>query len=647
MPSPQKYGTALQYINLYIFSIGILLATTCSRLDHILGIPWIKTAFNCYLIFVLAIGCFTLAIYRFRTFLYASACVGLLLLQSFAYLYQPSLHLDVPVQDWLLADSVSSNYSFNQVWIYLRNLSTFIIPVLAINASRDLPLRAKQLLPLGFIGTGLLLNSVACLVQGFVDLEVLAQGSGTAVAALRAAGLLEDSGASTVYFAMMVSGLFAVLLISRQSFIKSLALGGFLLFVTAAGAQTSGRIFFVGSFLPIVILSILAMARSLRHQNLRSVFYAGGFFLGVSILFFFLVQWKMRDTTIAIFIQNSFSSLDSEKLNRMLTALDPVRSTHWRVMLKTFLENPVFGAGLGSFYANLQEHSHWASQFGGSIYLDPPASFYLMLISELGLLGILIVSAWIGAIYHRSIFLTAQAMSPVQSFYFGCFLSLACSFLIGIHFLFVSISSLIGLIVFASFAPDLASLHLKSFTLPSRFIRYGFVGCAALSIGGAYFLAPRPPAFRWLARGKPQVPLSVGVPIQAPGAGTWLESGAEVLLTSSRFRFFVELPSSSYPLHISIKVRDELGKELAHGSHQIENYALPKPGRFLSFRLPEHLLEKCFRQISLSNYCSVAVETNPSWHFGDAHLGFFVSTLHLDLPLVYRPVSKLSSSSNG
>jgi len=62
-----------------------------------------------------------------------------------------------------------------------------------------------------------------------------------------------------------------------------------------------------------------------------------------------------------------------------------------KVMLRAFIRHPWFGTGLGSFHANYYENLAWALSTGGDKYADPPASFFLMIASELGLAGVVVI----------------------------------------------------------------------------------------------------------------------------------------------------------------------------------------------------------------------------------------------------------------
>ena len=251
-------------------AISILLAMTTPRF-HLLIDKIVVQTFLQYFQFTVAVCAASLVLVNHpKYFLLAASALSLVILQSFSFLYWPSMNWDTPIQDYYLMDEVSSNYSFDQGMRYLHNFTIFLFPAWALwLLSRKklflFPVLGLWILSgknskqthtilLAAIAITLLLNSCVAIFQWQMDINFLAQGSGTAVWAERVTGLLEDSGASTVFFAALLSGvvflIFDVTSLWPQKilwlFIISLGLLG--------GVASKGRIFFISFGLSLVFL---------------------------------------------------------------------------------------------------------------------------------------------------------------------------------------------------------------------------------------------------------------------------------------------------------------------------------------------------------------------------------------------------------
>ena len=187
-------------------AISILLAMTTPRF-HLLIDKIVVQTFLQYFQFTVAVCAASLVLVNHpKYFLLAASALSLVILQSFSFLYWPSMNWDTPIQDYYLMDKVSSNYSFDQGMRYLHNFTIFLFPAWALWLFSKKNENRIHIYLLTVLAIALLVNSGVAIYQWQMDFNFLAQGSGSAVHAGRATGLLEDSGASTVFFAAMVSG---------------------------------------------------------------------------------------------------------------------------------------------------------------------------------------------------------------------------------------------------------------------------------------------------------------------------------------------------------------------------------------------------------------------------------------------------------
>ena len=102
---------------------SIFLAMTTPRLHNLTNKIVVQTYLQYFHFGVAICAAFIILTYRPKNFLLASSAISLVILQSFSFLYWPSLNLGTPVQDYYLMDQVSSNYSFDQGMRYLRNFT--------------------------------------------------------------------------------------------------------------------------------------------------------------------------------------------------------------------------------------------------------------------------------------------------------------------------------------------------------------------------------------------------------------------------------------------------------------------------------------------------------------------------------------------
>ncbi len=550
---------------------------------------------------------------------------------SFASLYWPSLRIGVPIQDYLLADQVSSNYSFHWALVLWRHAVVAVVGAITARSAYEF-LSRRWRVYFRIVALMLFVVTFAVVsVQKFWHLDFLAEGAGNSMSAIRAPGLLEDSGASTVFCAILAAGAYFLALFGRFHAGYRCLCMALVVWALISGSATGGRVFFAASLMPIVIgaaaatvrLLLRAKRRGFSHRDIYSLGFGGAL-----ILIFLLLPSPLKRIWEAFFP----SSPDSCTallgcINQLAMRIDPVRAVHMKVMLRTFWEHPLFGTGLGSFYANYFEHLSWALRGGGIVYADPPASLYLMLISEAGILGLAIVCL---SCYQLACMLRlvstdgTEAPGHADAFNWRCFgigmlLSFACSSLIGVHLIFLSVTVLFSLGVFATCAPSGPYAQKK---MRGRFILYAGAALLAGRCVSLALAAPRVPEFRWVNRGKPQVPLSLSPPISTQGrSGVWLASGGEVLYAGKPIEVFVEMPPEYYPLHVHADLFDAGGQPVAEQHEIVDRYDAGRPGK--SFVLFSSSRPECL-DARPDHYCSVRIKTNPTWHYEKQQVGAFI-----------------------
>ena len=135
-PIFQKFCRVLlersERIIVVLCAITILLAMTTPRLHDLINKIVVQTYLQYFHFGVAICAAIVVLIYRPKNFLLAVSALSLVILQSFSFLYWPSMNWDTPTQDYRLMDGVSSGYSFEQGMRYLRNFTLFLFPAWAL-----------------------------------------------------------------------------------------------------------------------------------------------------------------------------------------------------------------------------------------------------------------------------------------------------------------------------------------------------------------------------------------------------------------------------------------------------------------------------------------------------------------------------------
>jgi len=312
--------------------------------------------------------------------------------------------------------------------------------------------------------------------------------------------------------------------------------------------------------------------------------------------------------------------------------IDPIRLVHVKVMLRSFVHHPLFGTGLGSFYENYFENLNWAISTGGAKYADPPASLYLMIASELGTAGLIFLAVSLGllaksvfSLIHKST--TTTTTTSREGIWHcagvGLLISLGLSFLIGSPLLFLSVTTLLALGIFAIGLPtsEAGNWLEKRWLANTLFLCAGILSISCLVLLSS---APRAPAFRWHERGVAQVPLSLSVPIHTRGLrGTWIASGGEVLYQGSPIRIFIEMPQEFYPLTIKARFIGQNAEELITKTFHVDSYDKAQPWRVFVLAIDDPSI--CAIAVGPMHFCSIQIETEPVWRWSGQDIGFFLA----------------------
>ena len=636
----------------FVYLTGVLLAGLSlstalgSRVLQLTGSDALIRGKEDLIVLLLFLSILILLVHQRRVLLIVGMTAGAMILHSFAHLFRPALAPGVPVQDFLFPGGISANYCFDAGMLYLRHSLLALVPALALlfGLSR-LPPGLVRIMAWALL-SGFFINTLVALVQGFFDLNFLAAGSGTAVASGRATALLEDSGASTVYFSAMLSGLGALLLFGQMGRPVRLALLLLGLSGLAGGMQTGGRVFFVALVLTLMLITVFWILVNLRQRmRLRSVV------LVTAVLFSTILSVVVMAPSE---IRTGSEMMDSPGpggvLNRVLVQMDPIRAVQIKTMVKSIMDHPVTGSGLGSFYARYYENLEWALQGGGFEGVDVPGSFYLMVMAALGLAGLILLVLGLAGWFVVAATVIRRpgpgkpgwSYGNVNAFIFGLATSLGVSLCIGVHILFQSVAFLFGLTV-AWFVREIYRYHRERW--PAR-LAMGMAVMVPLLLLGATIdpvLSPgRSPAFNWSLRHQPQVPLSLLVPIRAPHKGHWIADRAELLLFTEEVEVFVAKPTEYFPQTVNLEILGHDQEVLEEHRWTVASWEPPLPGKNLTYVIGEKTRKTCLERIGPERFCSFRVTTHPTWRKHGNNVAAFVRDIYTDFGRYYKGKTEVS-----
>lgn len=507
---------------------------------------------------------------------------GLLLLDAFAHYFQPSLTGKVPLQDFLLSDRVSAMWSFELAKTYCKHLLGYFLifyPLWSVCTSLH-----RKWVAFVFLGSAAI-NVFVALIQATYSLNFLSVGANIGPLSDRVPGLLIDSGAFAVFLSMLTGALLWSLMVSKAEkkmfLVQTLIL--FVLFYI--GITSSGRVYFATSAVNIVILALY------RIGKLRTLKSSAHWVYGIlcfAVLLLFASYLFTQNDSIALNKIKNLSLKDFVTIEG-LERVDYQRTKHILAMWDSFQNSFPFGKGLGSFHSlcnNIASKYQWEN-----ITLDWPSNFYLQMLSELGIGGLVLLLI-LFLLFFNNIF--SSRRNFFQTIALGAFFSLILSWFIGIHYIFKSSALMLGAL--------LAFLWSKSkVSIQSRILKLYSLVCVFLLCSILYLFMSAPPnatTFLWKETGHPQNPNRGLVDIQGKLGQTY-KRGGELLLDTPHFLLGIEDGDAF-----------DVDFEIFHSKNgKIAELSLsPIPNQWIEWTLEEALYEQC-KEVSLENHCYVVVHT--------------------------------------
>ncbi len=247
------------------------------------------------------------------------------------------------------------------------------------------------------------------LLQVFWDRNYLADNTNLSLEANRVMGLFRDSGSATWILPVLCFIFYKDIFLNKIDYFLFAGLIVSQLIV----APYQGRGFWLLFLLGLIFIGIIIWNQNRERLPSYSNYYAMGIICLFVITLYFIP--KSPDSTLSrlLSIPTKVISLTMARENPIL-AFDPHRYYFNLSAWKVFLENPFFGSGIGSFIVNLKDPT--LDLFIPDNKIDNP-SFFLGVLSEVGLLGVILLSLYI-----------AIALSIRENLFLFVLLILALSF---------------------------------------------------------------------------------------------------------------------------------------------------------------------------------------------------------------------------
>ncbi|MBP7282886.1 MAG: hypothetical protein KBA66_14990 [Leptospiraceae bacterium] len=232
---------------------------------------------------------------------------------------------------------------------------------------------------------GLGIQFFILLLQILWDRNFFAENTNLSLEANRVMGLFRDSGSST-WIVPILCFLFYEDLLSVKKFLY-FPLISFILLEGSIGFY-QGRGYWLLFLLSILFLGILTWKKNnLRFRMVNSIALVAVFGIIMIILYFIPKDPNSSLGRLFLIPVRLIDFLKTGNLSALL--FDPHRFYFNLGAWKVFMENPFWGSGFGSFIVNLKDPS--LQLYTPENKIDNP-SFYLGLISEVGILGVILIT---------------------------------------------------------------------------------------------------------------------------------------------------------------------------------------------------------------------------------------------------------------
>ncbi len=282
----------------------------------------------------------------------------------------------------------------------MKTIDSLIFPLLYFFCEeRTSPqMSAPQAHWLTGISIGLTVNLLVVFSQAFYSLKIFTGNTNLSVSADRTTGLFRDSGSSSWIIPTLLF-LFAWRILTKKGewriSTKGIVLIGLFLIAILAGLK-QGRAYWIIFLLTFFAISLILIYGKIKNKILKASFFPALLFIIVLYVFIMIVLGNILNPNSAISRIGSHLELillEGADIQSAWMQIDQNRVTFSIIALDVFSENIFFGNGVGSFILALNDKFFTAGKSFSIV--DSAPSLYLGLLSEIGLVGTLVVVLWV------------------------------------------------------------------------------------------------------------------------------------------------------------------------------------------------------------------------------------------------------------
>ncbi|WP_186645586.1 O-antigen ligase family protein [Fluviispira vulneris] len=639
-----------------LFLINFTFINLFIRIPDILSINILRF----FLYFIFIIGFIVSLVSTFNK--YKTLTISLLILitmivlHAFILFYQPSFRSGISFQNYILQNNITADFAITQTRLYLLFFVLFIFP--SLNFFSDILYnRSKNNFVKYFlliIIVSAIINSLVAILQGISNIHFLAQGSGTSVDANRPPGLLEDSGIAGLYFSINFV-IFFIAFFENIFSLKSKIFIAFLASVTLfAGIMNDSRGFYLSSIISILLYISNKAYKLYINKKYKLLFYiTSSFILFCGFILLLLKKFQLQGFNRIVngFTHNNFTTDFLAYYNQF----DEQRAGQLKIMLRSIQEHFPIGTGLGSFSVNFYQFKKPIEM----TQLDMPSNLYFSIISELGLVGLILLIITIFIVINCIRKLNLLPIYTNESLFVN---KIYIKWLFVPLIIYASISHLLSNATSAFFTAIAISAGLAltiDKTKKDRIYITSILNfCSLLFIISCSYLiysAPSIPNFRWKERNEPQFPQAVGELPHPEGFtdskrvyfsqiirnklsginklykpefsqdGIWVAPKTEIILIKKEIRLFVHSELKNQPTYLKLKFYNQFNQT------EDNNLVLNKSD-WVSIKIPNNIkFTSCLDKITNNNFCYFKIEVTPAWKLSKlTEVGFFIEKKYLE-----------------
>jgi hypothetical protein len=245
----------------------------------------------------------------------------------------------------------------------------------------------------------LVIHAIVIFIQSFISLDFFNNGTNLSAEKNRVTGLFRDAGSATWIFPLMVSYSIYYIIkeynITKYKYIFILIIGFFILGSMIGFKQ--GRAYLIILTVSMLLLFLRSLKMYWNRVNSKKVILLGiSSSFVVLIAFFLFLQYTAGGKLLNTFEEFYRSDTFIEKIKNS----DPNRYFLNQVALWNFEKKPIFGGGVGVVTLSLKNPDlpivHTVPM------VDGPGSFYTGILSDIGIIGTIVVLLWLSVqLYYR------------------------------------------------------------------------------------------------------------------------------------------------------------------------------------------------------------------------------------------------------